>query len=182
MRQHRFQYEYRISASKGHKKVGEILRTSPYFANHQSYQEWPVDKINPDWKSGREHFDWVVPSLKLVIEFHGQGHYTNIRFGGISIEESIKKFEEQKIRDEGKKQVALNAGWTYIAIPYNIKFDDKRLYQEYLKQFSSIKFAPPTKKKYIQDPIKIAANKKKASDYRKKQYQQMKEYRKKKDV
>jgi hypothetical protein len=179
MKHTRFDFKYRSNASKGHKKVGEILRTSPYFQHHQSYQEWPVQKINPDWTSGREHFDWVVPSLKLVIEFHGEQHAAPVQFGGISVEEAIKKFKIQKIRDEEKKQAALVAGWTYVAIPCHIEFDDEWLMTQYKYVFNCIQ--PAIKQKIKQDPIKIALNKKRASEYRKKQYQQAKEYKKKRD-
>jgi very-short-patch-repair endonuclease len=99
MKHNRFNYEYRDNASKRHKLVGDLLRNSFYFQNYQSYQEWPVEKINANWKSGREHFDWVVPSLKLVIEVHGDDS-----------SEEYKKLLYQK------EQAAIAAGWTFLYI------------------------------------------------------------------
>lgn len=111
MKNNRFDYEYRSNASKRHKLVGDLLRNSIYFQNYQAYQEWPVDKVNPSWKSGREHFDWVIPSLKFVIEVHS---YALSQYKDQDITEDILKQYSAVL--EQKEMAAINAGWTYILI------------------------------------------------------------------
>lgn len=189
MRQRRFQFKYRANASNGHKAVGEILRHSPYFENYQSFQEWPVEKVNPKWTSGREHYDWVVPALKLVIEFHGEQHYKPVQFGGISVEEAQRKLKAQKQKDIEKEQAAAGAGWTYVAIPYDIDFDDEWLLAQYKNSMNPDK--PVTRAKLYDwaDRYKTAKesynsssradeDRERALEYRKKKYQAMKAYKK----
>ncbi len=164
----RFKFAYRSNASKGHTAVGEILRNSNLFKNYPHYQEWPVSKIDPNWHSNREHFDWVIPMLKLVIEYHGIQHIKQNSFFHASVEE----FEEQKARDERKKQAAISNGWTYIAITPDIKITDKWIYEEYKKNFNSIKIHEEVKQPSDKDLLLKA----KASEYRKKRYREQKEW------
>src|ERR1700674_5832261 len=103
----RFAFRYRKSTSKFHKKVGEILRDSPIFKNFKLYQEYPVTWINPQMTSlARCHYDWVLLDLKVVIEVHGQQHFQQTRFGGISEDEAQQRFEEQTQRDYAKQLAA----------------------------------------------------------------------------
>ena len=117
MKTRRLQYSYRDSASKLHRAVGEALRDS-VFANFRLYQEYPVNRINPDFPDGRCKFDWVILDLKIVLECHGTQHYICTHFGG-DVEKSIVAFEKLKQRDEAKKEAALSVGFSYIVIPYS---------------------------------------------------------------
>lgn len=113
----RFQYEYRKSASKLHKRVGDLLRESTLFSGYESYQEYPVNKVNTSYPDGSHHFDWVIPMLKIVFECHGKQHYESVAFDG-DVEKSIDAFKALKLRDEAKKLAALEAGYSYVEIPY----------------------------------------------------------------
>ena len=114
----RFKYEYRKNASKLHKAVGGLLRNHPTFKHKPSFQEYPVNKVNPKYPNGSHKFDWVIPQLKLVIECHGIQHYECQTFGA-DVVDAIDSFVEIKRRDEQKKEAALNAGWLYVVIAYN---------------------------------------------------------------
>lgn len=113
----RFQYAYRKNASKLHKAVGEVLRNDERLAHIPSFQEYHVNKVNPDYLSGAHKFDWVIPRLKVVIECHGRQHYEVTAFDG-DIDKAVDSFREMKERDQAKKEAALAADWAYIVIPY----------------------------------------------------------------
>lgn len=189
MKSSRFQFEYRKSSSKRHKLVGEILRNSPYFQTYIHYQEYPVERVSSDWDSGREHFDWVVPTLKLVIEVHGEQHYKPVRFGGISAEEATEAFKEQRIRDADKRNAALSAGWTYVAISPEVNITDEWILEQYRENYNTSK--PLSKQKLsswasnykeakakYQQSDRYEEEKAKAAEYRKQQYRQKKEWKK----
>lgn len=129
MKNRRFKYEYRENSSSLHKKVGNILRKSDIFKGFSIYQEYPVSRINSDYQSNREKFDWVVLELKIVIECHGRQHYEVIDFSGEAEDGGYGAFQAQKRRDRKKKNAALDAGFTYIEIPY---YDEKKLDDKYI--------------------------------------------------
>ncbi len=168
----RFKFAYRDNASSLHKKVGEILRNSSVFKYHQSYQEYPVNRVNPEYQSGREHFDWCIPSLKFVCEVHGQQHYQKVNWGGMSDERAQELFEQQVERDRLKREAAISAGWTYIAIPWNVPITESRLVSEYQANFNDTK--PPERDIDRKDSDWVKKNKEKARDYRRVQYQKAK--------
>jgi hypothetical protein len=121
MKTSRFRHSYRENSSRLHRKVGEILRApAGYFSGYKIYQEYPVQKVNPDWHSGRHHFDWVILDLRVIIEVHGEQHYKPVCFGGISEEEAEAKLTQQQMSDAAKREAALDAGWAYVAIPWDM--------------------------------------------------------------
>lgn len=128
MKNRRLQFAYRRSASALHKIVGNCLRDGA-FSNFKVYQEYPVNKVNPDFSSGREKFDWVILDLGIVIECHGKQHYEPVTFGGITKEEAKKRLQLQKEKDELKKQAALDAGFNYVVIPYT---DESEVTEAYI--------------------------------------------------
>ena len=67
--------KYRKNASELHRAIGNILlsKEGP-FSLYKIHQEYPVHKINPNFKSKRHKFDWVILDLSVVIEGHGQQH------------------------------------------------------------------------------------------------------------
>ncbi len=176
MKNSRFQYKYRKTASKAHRATGEILRTSETFKNFESYQEYPVNRVNPDYESGREHFDWVVPGMKLVIEVMGKQHFSIATFGGISKEEAAENLHATQYRDRKKENAAIVAGWTYITIPYTIEPTEEYILEQYKLNFNSLK---PMKKESTFNS-NYAKVKDKLKLYRKEQYQRYKKLRKEK--
>jgi len=120
-------------------KVGEFLRNSEYFKHYKIYQEYPVNKVNPKFLSGRHKFDWYVKDLNLVIEVHGQQHFSPICFGGISEEEADRNLARQIVKDAMKEDAALNANATYIVIRYDEEINDEILLQKILNANEAIK-------------------------------------------
>ena len=108
------------NASKQHKLVGELLTSdeSPY-KGFDIRQEYRVSKVNPNFKSNREKFDWVILKLNVVIEVHGLQHFKPVCFGGIDLSEADCRFRKQVRIDEQKKTAADEAGWTYIVFKHN---------------------------------------------------------------
>ena len=120
MKSKRFQYDYRESASKLHKKIGDTIRNKDsIFYPYKIYQEYPVSKINNSYKNNKHKFDWVILDLYLIIEGMGQQHIKPTCFGGISKEQAEENFIDQKYRDTVKMNAAIEAGFTYLSIPYS---------------------------------------------------------------
>lgn len=107
------------NASKLHKKVGEILTSSPMFSNYEVRQEYRVSAVNPEFDSNREKFDWAVLGAKIVVECHGQQHYSPVRFGGISEDQAKRNLTELQEKDRIKRQAAQEAGWAYVVVRYD---------------------------------------------------------------
>lgn len=113
----RFQHAYRRNASKLHRKVGDLLRESDEFKNYDCFQEYPVNKIDEDYHTGSHKFDWVIPSLQVVIECHGRQHYEVVAFDG-NVDNAVIAFQETKSRDKSKMHAAMSAGYRYLVVPY----------------------------------------------------------------
>lgn len=111
-------YNYRDSASKLHKAIGEVLRNHKVFKNLKLLQEYPIPHT-------AYHVDWFLVDLKLAIEVHGEQHYMPVRFGGITDEEANLRFSEQKRRDDKKKQLCLANGWKIVEFAYNESMDSQ---------------------------------------------------------
>ena len=175
MKVRRFRQDYRETASSLHKHIGEVLRNSPLFCHHKIYQEYPVDMIDPK-VSGRYKFDWVVLDLMLVIEVHGEQHYQPVDFGGQGADVAEASYQEIKYRDRIKKGVALDAGFSYIEVPYHEidQVDDEYLWKKY--QANPPIFLPSP------DPPEITTKKLEILDrmkqYRREQYKKSKDFKK----
>lgn len=132
MKTNRFQFEYRKSASKLHRAVGDCLRDSDLFRHYEIYQEYPVVKVNTTYSESSHHFDWVIIELKVVIECHGRQHYKVVAFDG-DVEKAVLQFSDLKGRDRAKRRAAMSAGWAYVEIPYNVKNISDSLISELIK-------------------------------------------------
>ena len=124
----RFDFSYRENASKLHRKVGDTLRSSPFFSSHLIFQEYPINRIDSSYK-GSHFYDWVILDLLIVIECHGEQHYEKINFGGISDDDAHSNFLAQRYRDRKKMDAAIKAGFTFIEVPY---WDLKKIDSDYL--------------------------------------------------
>ena len=126
MKSKRLQYKYRDNASKLHKAVGNRLHNvKGLWSQYKIYQEYPVNKINKKWSSGRHKFDWVILDLKLVIECHGEQHFKPVAFDGDEFA-AKQRFILTVETDRLKKQAAEEIGFSYVTITdKNIKqFDE----------------------------------------------------------
>lgn len=128
MKNSRFNYQYRQSASKLHVAVGECLRQSAIFSGYQIFQEYPVIRVNPTYSDSSHHFDWTLPDICLVIECMGAQHFHPVLFGG-EIEQALFSFQDGKRRDRSKKDAAIQAGYSYIEIPY---WDQDKITEQYI--------------------------------------------------
>lgn len=131
------------NASKLHKHVGLLLEE--LFPSHNIRQEYCVSKVNPEFGSNREKFDWVVfgGGINFVCEIHGQQHFKAVCFGGISLDDAKKNLIKRKDMDFQKKEAALEAGWGYVMVRY----DEKKITKEelYDRISESIEESKPTK-------------------------------------
>lgn len=187
MKSSRFRYSYRDNASKLHRMVGDFLRGSKIFGGYEIYQEYPVNRVNPHYDTGRHHFDWVIPALKLVVECHGEQHYKVVNFGYDTEEEARAAFLEGKQRDQAKCRAAMDAGYAYIVIPYTVKEIDEDeffdLYEE-ATEYAAIylednKEDIEARKRDAEDGLvaKIQAEKKTQERARRDQYLKSEEHR-----
>jgi very-short-patch-repair endonuclease len=79
-------------------------------------QEVSCQRLFQEFPSHRERYDIVIPSLKIIIECHGEHHERIVTYGGRSLEESTFQHGHTKIRDRQKKEVAETSGWRYLAL------------------------------------------------------------------
>jgi hypothetical protein len=170
----RLKESYRKNSSKLHRLVGDVLKSpSSSFSGYKIYQEYPVNKINKSYDNSRHKFDWVVLDIKLVIECHGKQHYEVTNWGNISNEEAIDQYQKQKIRDQLKQDAAIQAGYTYIVIPYNVKEVTTTYIWDLYKSNFNVK--PITRPKVVENLYR-EEQLTKASNYRKEQYKKKKEF------
>jgi hypothetical protein len=119
----------RPNASLFHQHFGEILTNSPIFKNYSLFQEYRLDKVNPSFTGRPLFIDWVISDLKVCAELMGTQHEKVSDFSGKSEDGGIQAFKDGRKRDKIKKQYILDAGWTYIEIPYK---DRNKITDQYI--------------------------------------------------
>jgi len=115
--------------------VGNTIRASAFLGSHKVYQEYPVSRVNTYYPNNSHHFDWVIPTLRLVIECHGKQHYDIVDFGGEGYDAALEAFKAGQSRDSEKREAALSAGYTYVVVPYT---DSTKVSEDYLIDAISI--------------------------------------------
>lgn len=94
--------------SKGENKIKEfLLNNNINFIREKRFNNCIYKLTLP--------FDFYLPDYNILIEYQGKQHYktsSNFYFGN---EEDLK---ERKIKDQIKKEYALDNGYNYIEIPY----------------------------------------------------------------
>lgn len=93
----------------------------------QIYQEVPVVSLVPSYKWGHHRYDIYIATLDVIIELHGKQHYVATAFGKMSYEAKIKEFKDIQFRDSTKRQAALESGYSYKEIPWNLKLDTQTI-------------------------------------------------------
>jgi very-short-patch-repair endonuclease len=174
--------DYAKNASKLHRAIGNALNDSnSFFFNYKIEQEVSVSAVNSSYKSNREKFDWVCWDLKFVIEAHGKQHFIPQSFA-YSDQSQKNKFKKIQEYDEKKKQAAIEAGFTYIMIPYTevdnisasyiqtLYLQNLNHHQVKLEKLDCVN----TKKK----SSSFYYDKERAREIRKEQYKKQKEWRK----
>lgn len=82
-------------------------------------RELPVKKLFKDYVSGRDRYDIVLKTMKIIFECHGKQHEQPISFGREKLSETIRKFANNKYRDFRKEDIARENNWSYVIIWYN---------------------------------------------------------------
>ena len=90
----------------------------------QRHFNLPFESCRPDFlvnpETGRAlEYDCYEGSIRLAIEFQGEGHYKYIPY----FHKTYKAFEEQQRKDEFKAEMSSRLGITLIRVPYNIPLD-----------------------------------------------------------
>lgn len=129
--------KYASNASRLHKKVGEALAATSPFKAYTLQQEVAVSSLFSEYTNNRDRYDWVVPKLKLVIECHGIQHYKFQTFGA-DAEKALQDWRESLRRDERKRQIAVDNGWTFIEVPYTDEkvIDGAYLFAKFNKEYN----------------------------------------------
>lgn len=112
------QYKQLPNQSNFHETVRDLFRKDTWFRNLRCYQEVPVIDLIPGYSSNQHRFDWYIEELNIVLELHGEQHYKATNFGSMSYEEKTRAFAEGQMRDQLKKEAAVDAGFKYVAISY----------------------------------------------------------------
>ena len=92
----------RCNLSKGEETISKLLDS----LGIEYYREYRI----PPYKY---RYDFYVPSINMLIEYHGRQHYEVIEpWGG------AKGLEERKVSDERKVNIARNSGYKLYAVSY----------------------------------------------------------------
>lgn len=78
--------------------------------------------------------DFIIPALKIWIEYDGEQHYYPIDFTGKMSEEEVQEqFKQTQQNDNIKNQYAKDNNWTLIRIPYWDYDNIEQILDSYLK-------------------------------------------------
>lgn len=111
--------------------LGEIFGKIPI------KEEVNVQKLFPEYESGKEHYDLVLPYSNLIVECHGEQHRTLTSFGEKDPGKMVSNFVSQKRRDRRKEEIARENGWSYLIIWYDDLQDNDDKARERLKSLIS---------------------------------------------
>lgn len=91
------------------KSIGENFISKWLDEHHINYE---VQKYFKNWDIGLHYFDFYLPELNLVIEYHGQQHYSFNPY----FHRTIENFNYYLEKDKIKKETCLQHGINYISI------------------------------------------------------------------
>jgi very-short-patch-repair endonuclease len=171
-------FHYAKNVSKLARQIGEILTTESYFSNMTCYYEYPVKLVNQDYYTNREHFDYAIKNLKVVIEINGRQHDNPTSWSG-DVEDAIDSFKGIQRRDFTKKDAAVSAGWTYVEIPYSYlnKINGEILIELITNSMSTTSNPTTTKEDHLLEDMKKLRDKNR--QYREELNSRLEEQRKK---
>lgn len=121
----RDQFVFLEYQSNFHESLRQIFITEEPFKYFKCYQEIQVKDLIPSYPYNHE-YDWYIKELNLIIELHGLQHYKYTNFGS-SFEQAKSQWLKGKERDSFKKEAAIDAGYSYIEIPYNAQLSKQYL-------------------------------------------------------
>lgn len=91
-----------------------------YLVKHQIFFE---REKHFNWMEYKTRYDFYIPESNLIIEFHGEQHYSFTSYFYSSQEE----WELAKRRDEVKEKLAIENNINYLVIPYNFQNNLKEI-------------------------------------------------------
>lgn len=91
------------------KSIGENFISKWLDEHHINYE---AQKYFKNWDIGLHYFDFYLPELNLVIEYHGQQHYSFNPY----FHRTIENFNYYLEKDKIKKETCLQHGINYISI------------------------------------------------------------------
>lgn len=117
--------------SKGEKRIAQYLdNIGIYYIYDNPYFNDLVGK-----GGGLMRPDFIIPSLKIWIEYDGIQHYEPKDFrGGMSAEEVQQLFEYTQQNDQIKNQYAKDNNWILVRIPFTEYDNIEQILAEYIEQ------------------------------------------------
>lgn len=103
-------------ASKLHRRIRRLIKE---ILGTTIKEEVNVQKLFTDYPTRDHYYDLVIPSYNLVIECHGEQHFSIQTFGEKDINKAIENFHRGKHRDRRKEEIVWENGWGYLVIAYN---------------------------------------------------------------
>ena len=104
------------TSSKGEKRIEQILKDlNIEFESQYKFADCCDTKPLP--------FDFFISSRNIAIEYQGEQHYKPVQFGGVSVDNAIKAFENQSRHDNIKFNYCKDNGIKLLSIPYT-EFDN----------------------------------------------------------
>lgn len=121
----------KCSISKGEKRIAQYLDNLGI--NYIYDKRYFSDLISVN--GGLMRPDFIIPSLKIWIEFDGQQHFEPVDFTSAMSEQQIQvNFKIVQQNDQKKNQYAKANNWTLIRIPYTEYDNIEQILDAYLKQ------------------------------------------------
>lgn len=109
-------------------KVGKILSNNGFeYITQFSFEDCKDKRSLP--------FDFYIPSLNVLIEYDGEGHYQPVNFGGISDDEALRHMLYTQQHDKIKTEYCKNNNIPLIRIPYWKKNNLEEYLMTELKQY-----------------------------------------------
>lgn len=169
--------------SKGHQRVEELLHETSSF---RVVNELPLSEVADTTTRG--WFDIALPDLKIIIEIDGAHHRKITTYGG-EPEAAELRFEAQKNNDRRKDRLATDAGWLVVRFTDTEARDLdstelwNRIREAGISRTLEILDSNPSalQKSILEKPqVKPAVKNllQKQRDWRKQQYQKLKEWKK----
>lgn len=121
----------KCNTSKGEKRIAQYLDN---LGIHYIYdKKYFKDLVSTGGSTLRP--DFVIPSLKIWIEFDGQQHFRLVDFTGAMSEQQLQDaFKKVQQNDQIKDQYAKDNNWTLIRIPFTEYDNIEQILAAYIEQ------------------------------------------------
>jgi len=101
-------------------KKYENLYNNKYYIGYNGNKEYFLKDAN----GKNRFFDFCIPDLKIIVEYHGSMFHYNKNFEYKNKRNHLGQlFEDMKHKDKNKRQTAINYGYTYIEVFDTDNFD-----------------------------------------------------------